>query len=108
KNEIQFNINILNDNDSIPSLINKTLRYRDDITEGYSISPNFFIQGVIKYYSDFDSIHLNPIPGKKIEQNSHFEERLFDSDTLFIKYYEINFLFVLYAYSNYSEEMIRN
>lgn len=108
KNMIQFNINILNDNDSIPSLINKTLRYRDDITEGYSISPNFFIQGVIKNYADFDSIHLNPIPDKPIEQNSHFEERLFDRDTLFVKYYEINFLFVLNAYSNYSEDMIRN
>lgn len=107
KNVIQFNINILNDNDSIPSLINKTLRYRDDITEGYSISPNFFIQGVIKDYSDFDSIHLNPIPEKPIEQNSHFEERLFDRDTLFVKYYEINFLFVLNAYSNFSEDKIK-
>lgn len=104
---IQFNINILNNNDSIPSLINKTLRYRDDITEGYSISPNFFIQGIIKDYSDFDSIHLNPIPEKPIEQNSHFEERLFDRDTLFVKYYEINFLFVLNAYSNFSEDKIK-
>ena len=108
KNVIQFNINILNDNDSIPSLINKTMRYRDDVTEGYSISPNFFIQGVIKDYKDFDSINLKPISGKKIEQNSHFEERLFDRDTLFVKYYEINFLFVLNAYSNYSIDMIKN
>src|SRR5690606_27599024 len=75
--------------------------------EGYSISPNFFIQGVIKNYNDFDSIDLYPIPNKDIEQNSHFEERLFDRDTLFIKYYEINFLFVLNAYSNFSEDKIK-
>jgi hypothetical protein len=102
KNVIQFNINIFNANDSIPSLINKNIRYRDDITEGYSISPNFFIQGIIKDYNDFESLGLNPIPNKKIEGNSHFEERLFDRDTLFIKYYNINFLFVLYAYTNFS------
>lgn len=107
KNVIQFNINILNDKDYIPSLINKSIRYRDEITEGYSISPNFFIQGVIKNYNDFDSIDLYPIPNKDIEQNSHFEERLFDRDTLFIKYYEINFLFVLNAYSNFSEDKIK-
>lgn len=107
KNVIQFNINILNDDDSIPSLINKTIRYRDEITEGYSVSPNFFIQGVIKDYNDFESIGLYPIQNKDIEQNSHFEERLFDRDTLFIKYYEINFLFVLNAYSNFSEDMIK-
>lgn len=38
---------------------------------------------------------------------SHFAERLFDRDTLFIKYYEINFLFVLNAYSNFSEDLIK-
>src|SRR5690606_907294 len=107
KNVIQFNINILNDKDYIPSLINKSIRYRDEITEGYSISPNFFIQGVIKNYNDFDSIDLYPIPNKDIEQNAHFDERLFDRDTLFIKYYEINFLFVLNAYSNFSEDKIK-
>jgi hypothetical protein len=106
KNVIQFNINIFNANDSIPSVINKNIRYRDDVTEGYSISPNFFIQGIIKDYNDFESLGLNPIPNKKIEGNSHFEERLFDRDTLFIKYYNINFLFVLNAYTNFSNEKV--
>lgn len=117
KNVIQFNIDILNNDGSIPSLINKTLRYRDNITEGYNISPNFFIQGIIRDYNDFDSIHLNPIQEidkktgelkhKDVERNSHFQERLFDRDTLFVKYYEINFLFVLNAYSNFSSDRIK-
>ena len=40
KNVIQFNIDLLNDKLDC-------LRYRDDLTEGYNITPNFFIRGII-------------------------------------------------------------
>lgn len=106
KNVIQYNIDLLHENIKIPSLINKNIRYRDEVTEGYSISPNFFIQGVIKNINDFENHSLIQNIEKGTEKSAHFKERLFDRDTLFIYYYEINFLFVLNAYTNYSQDNI--
>ncbi|MDF2552856.1 MAG: hypothetical protein K0R77_2131 [Chryseobacterium sp.] len=106
KNVIQYNIDLLHENAKIPSLINKNIRYRDELTEGYSISPNFFIQGIIKDINDFDTHGLAQNINKGTEKNAHFKERLFDRDTLFINYYEINFLFVLNAYTNFSSSNI--
>lgn len=106
KNVIQYNIDLLHENIKIPSLINKNIRYRDEVTEGYSISPNFFIQGVIKNINDFENHTLIQNIEKGTEKSAHFKERLFDRDTLFINYYEINFLFVLNAYTNYSQDNI--
>lgn len=97
KNVIQFNIDLLNDN----KVYKENIRYRDVITEGYNITPNFFIYGYIKDVHDFDEHHL--IPKSEIPIKSfHFEERLFDRDTLFVHQYEINFLYVLKAYSTFS------
>lgn len=106
KNVIQYNIDLLHENVKIPSLINKNIRYRDEVTEGYSISPNFFIQGVIKNINDFENHTLIQNIEKGTEKSAHFKERLFDRDTLFINYYEINFLFVLNAYTNYSQDNV--
>lgn len=106
KNVIQFNIDLLHENAQIPSLIQKTIRYRDEITEGYSISPNFFIQGIIRDINDFDNDNLVLNKHKGTEKSAHFKERLFDRDTLFVKYYEINFLYVLNAYTNFSPNHI--
>jgi len=98
KNVIQFNIDLLNRKGQ-QHLGN--LRYRDKLTEGYNISPNFFIYGYIDDIDNYDE-HLvkkkgNPIP------SCHFEERLFDRDTLFVHQYKINFLFVLKAYTHFNE-----
>lgn len=106
KNVIQYNIDLLQENAEIRSLINKSIRYRDEITEGYSISPNFFVQGVINEMNDFDTNGLVQNIEKGTEKSAHFKERLFDRDTLFINYYEINFLFVLNSYTNYSTDKI--
>ena len=102
KNVIQFNIDLLNDN----KVYKENIRYRDDITEGYNITPNFFIYGYIKDVQDFDAHHLKP---KKVEpiKSFHFKDRLFDRDTLFVHQYEINFLFVLKSYSTFNEFKIR-
>jgi hypothetical protein len=97
KNVIQFNIDLLNDN----KVYKENIRYRDEITEGYNITPNFFIYGYIKDVHDFDEHHL--IPKSELPIKSfHFEDRLFDRDTLFVHQYEINFLYVLKAYSTFS------
>jgi hypothetical protein len=101
KNVIQFNIDLLNEN----KIYKENIRYRDEITEGYNITPNFFIYGYIKDIYDFDEHHL--IPKSELPIKSfHFEDRLFDRDTLFVHQYEINFLYVLKAYSTFGGSKI--
>ena len=91
KNVIQYNIDLFNDNK-----LDKKLRYREILTEGYNITPNFFISAFVKKDFDFSKSYLDET-GKPIMQ-THFENRLFDRDTLFVQSYNINFLFVLSSY----------
>ncbi|OWP85129.1 hypothetical protein BWK59_01795 [Flavobacterium davisii] len=103
KNVIQFNIDLLNDN----QCYKENIRYRDEITEGYNITPNFFIYGKIENFLDFENDHLeykNETPVKSF----HFENRLFDRDTLFVHQYEINFLYVLKSYSTFNQLKIND
>ncbi|NVJ52575.1 MAG: LlaJI family restriction endonuclease [Campylobacteraceae bacterium] len=95
KNVIQFNIDLLNEK----KVINQNLRYRDEITEGYNITPNFFIQGVIEDFNNFDNHNLSHNTEKRIEHSFHYKDRLFDRDSLYVYYYDINFLFVLSTYT---------
>lgn len=101
KNVIQFNIDLLNKKGQ-NQLGN--LRYRDEITEGYNISPNFFIYGYVDDINNYDSHSItkkgSPVP------SCHFKDRLFDRDTLFVHQYKINFLYVLKAYTNFNENEI--
>lgn len=92
KNVIQYNINLLNQ-DKLPN----SLHYLDDLTEGYNITPNFFIQAFIPN----DITDASPsliLQTEKPKLNFHFRNRLFDRDTLLIQSYQINFLFVVNAY----------
>ena len=73
------------------------LIYRDELTEGYDITPNFFISGKVKAEYDFSTHHLQ-VQGLDMDKNKQFENRLFDRDTLFLRLYDINFLYVIYAY----------
>ncbi|MDD5401110.1 MAG: hypothetical protein PHQ93_07990 [Sulfurimonas sp.] len=105
KNVIQFNIDLLNEKKKI----NETLSYRDEITEGYNITPNFFIQGVIGDLNDFENHHLQQDNNnKKIEHSYHYKDRLFDRDSLYVHYYNINFLFVLSAYTKKDISLLKN
>lgn len=124
----------------VPKSIHKQVHYRDGLTEGYNITPNFFIRGYMpvpeatgqefsfadreKYLRqnkdgdeyvdeliDYDAVVSE---GKSIldsEENSgkkslweirnrHFENRLFDRDTLLLQVYNVNFLYVLKAYTS--------
>ena len=101
KNVIQFNIDLLNKND----FYKENIRYRDEITEGYNITPNFFIYGYIESARDFEEHHLVPKKEEPIK-SFHFEDRLFDRDTLFVHQYKINFLFVLKSYSTFNDTKI--
>lgn len=112
RNIIQYNINDLLENGSGNTL----MRYRDKLTEGYSITPNFFIRGEIPGYKEESQFHepyfrKNPDPknndliqkdGADLweNRNRHFTNRLFDRDTLLLQVYNVNFLYVLKAYTS--------
>ncbi len=92
RNVIQFNIDLLNTNK-----LKTPLTYRDELTEGYNPTPNFFISAVV----DNELTWSNPglTFSESVEPpNHHFANRLFDRDTLLLQAYNINFLFVLSAY----------
>ncbi|MFV5691005.1 hypothetical protein ACM55K_03150 [Flavobacterium sp. LT1R49] len=93
KNVIQFNIDLLNKSKAYDNI-----RYRDDITEGYNISPNFFIYGHLNDEKNFDEPLLKKY--KTVKKSFHFKDRIFDRDTLFVLQYRINFLFVLKSYTS--------
>lgn len=108
KNIIQYCLNIFQKDETKRSLheqkVIKDVRYRDDLTEGYNITPNFFIRGAIKqeYIAngklDFTDPGLEPDP-QEFQINRHFSNRLFDRDTLILQAYRINFLYVMASYA---------
>ena len=100
KNVIQYNIDLLNTG----KYYTENLRYRDELTEGYNITPNFFIYGYINNYKNFDKTELEP--KGDIVKSFHFKDRLFDRDTLFVHQYKINFLYVLKSYTQVSNRVI--
>jgi hypothetical protein len=103
KNVVQFNIDIWNQKEEY---YKENIRYRDEITEGYNLTPNFFIYGYIHDVNNFDNDLINnkgmPIP------SYHFKERLFDRDTMFVHQYEINFLYVLKSYTVFGVSKIED
>ena len=115
RNIIQYNIKDLLTNGSGNTL----MRYRDELTEGYSVTPNFFIRGENPGYKEeaqFQEPYFreNPDPKNKDliqkedgdeaklwdNRNRHFENRLFDRDTLLLQVYNVNFLYVLKAFTS--------
>lgn len=101
KNVIQYNIDLFNNGN-----LGQRIRYRENETEGYNITPNFFISAFVNKDFDFSKSYLNET-GKPIMQ-FHFENRLFDRDTLFVQSYNINFLFVLSAYLSRNSTLKNN
>ena len=112
RNIIQYNIN-----DLLASPFGEGLmRYRDKLTEGYSVTPNFFIRGELPAYekeSQFKEPYFRENPDTQNEdlikkddvdlwdiRNRHFRNRLFDRDTLLLLVYNVNFLYVLKAYTS--------
>ena len=90
KNVIQYHIDLFHEKA-------QTLRYRDELTEGYNPTPNFFIRGTLRDDLSDKEIGLKP-EGKGRYDSKHFEDRLFDRDTFLVLTYEINFLYVLSSY----------
>ena len=104
KNVIQFNIDLLNSKSNAGYRPN--IRYRDSDTEGYNITPNFFIYGFIGDFKNLDSPNLSE--RSDVVRSYHFEDRLFDRDSLFVHQYMINFLYVMKSYTQISISSISN
>ena len=104
RNVIQWNLNLFLDNEERPDKDDYILR--DEVTEDYNIIPNFFISAKM----DKDLSYVDTIDKTDRKSNQHFQRhfnnRLFDRDTLLITHYDVNFLFVvsLYARNNASQK----
>lgn len=96
RNVIQYNLDILLDGNK--SKQDWALPYRDPITEGYNITPNFFISAKIdgNKLDDFSVSHLSHIDD---DYSRHFNNRLFDRDTLWLSHFSVNFLYILSLYA---------
>lgn len=124
KNIIQYHIDIFNDKERKHSL--DKLCYRDEVTEGYNITPNFFIRasaikkgGELYSYAeeglenefDTDKGGTYQDENGKTRNNKlinfHFPNRLFDRDTFVLQTYNINFLYVLAHYVQGADRSIQ-
>ena len=100
RNTIQYNI----DQYYLQHKANpNAIRYRDKDTEGYNVTPNFFVRPKIKSDTlDFDTPSFRASENQP-KPNKHFEDRLFDRDTLLLREYEINLIFLIAAYGSYED-----
>lgn len=100
RNVIQWNLNLFLDNsDENAALRKEHPIYRDELTEGYNIIPNFFISAKM----DEKLSYADNVSTTNCENNTflsrHFENRLFDRDTLLVYHYDVNFLYVISLYA---------
>jgi hypothetical protein len=113
KNAIQYHVDKLHlAQKHFPGdkLVKGDIRYRDTLTEGYNITPNFFIRArVTENDRDFSTHSLQKTIWDEKKQiknpptNKHFEDRLFDRDTLILREFSINLLFVIASYAGYED-----
>lgn len=93
KNIIQYNVDLFNRGDT------SHIKYRDDLTEGYNVTPNFFIQATVNDFNIEQPGHRflldEDVPQKS---NCHFKNRVFDRDSFELMNFKINFFFVMKAY----------
>lgn len=104
RNTIQYNLDILLNGSR--SKRESAMPYRDELTEGYNITPNFFISAKIDGDSlgEYNVSHLRHIND---DFSRHFENRLFDRDTLWLSHFSVNFLYILSLYAAANESAKR-
>ncbi|MBF1611519.1 MAG: restriction endonuclease [Prevotella sp.] len=100
RNVIQWNLNLFLDKSEKDAALRKEHPiYRDELTEGYNIIPNFFISAKM----DEKLSYADNVSTTNRENNTflsrHFENRLFDRDTLLVYHYDVNFLYVVSLYA---------
>lgn len=125
KNTIQFNVELFyHDDNENQSNVNKSkiklerIDYRDEITEGYNITPNYFIYG----YTDKNALgKLNEpfinynnlgdetkVKEKDIKIIKQWPFRLFDRDTLIATHFKMSFPYVLKSYVSKNSEYLNS
>lgn len=83
------------------------VKLRDNITEGYNILPNFFISAKMDKNFSYQNDGIDRISRRmQRHQSKHYENRIFDRDTLFIYHYDVNFLFIISLYGRDSKPQI--
>ena len=91
----------------IPSEKNRNFgnvpKLRDDLTEGYNIIPNFFISAKMAENLSFSDQISSTDREHKCFNTQHFNNRLFDRDTLLVFHYDVNFLYVVSLYARHNE-----
>ena len=79
-------------------------KFKDSLTEGYNVTPNFFIRnGVPDGQIIYSDPQLRPNTNVKEDIQRQFEDRLFDRDTLLLREYYINLFFVMRAYATHED-----
>jgi hypothetical protein len=94
KNVIQFHF------DPSTKAEEKKVTYRDEVPEGYAFTPNFFIGAYIPDELSYEKNNIGQ-RGWKREHSllTHFDNRLFDRDTLWLRHYDVNLLYIMSLYS---------
>jgi hypothetical protein len=83
---------------------------RDHLTEGYNFTPNFFISAYIpqkqidgRWVFSLEDFHTHRLEDRTYDpikySSHHFENRLFDRDTLYLTHVDINLLFLIAIYA---------
>ena len=74
---------------------------RDKVTEGYDIIPNFFISATMDEGLGYDDAKLRArhLDDGGEHHSAHFENRLFDRDTMILSHFDVNFLYVVRLYA---------
>ena len=98
RNVIQWNMNLFLDGKD-NNWSKRVSKYRDEVTEGYNIVPNFFISARMDKELSYDDKIYETQKYNKFFIQRHFENRLFDRDTLLIYHYDVNFLYVVSLYA---------
>ena len=94
KNVIQWNVDVFNNKE-----LSEVSKLRDDLTEGYNITPNFFISAKLNQSLDYQNSIQKSDKNKQEFHSIHFDNRLYDRDTLLVYYYDVNFLFIISLYA---------
>ena len=111
KNVIQWHLNLFlseEDDKERKQYRNYVEGFRDDVTEGYDVTPNFFISAMMSEdlrggFKDDEVKAKTKKDGEKrvpvVYFSRQFENRLFDRDTLIVAHYDVNFLFLIALYA---------
>jgi len=74
------------------------LNYQDKLTDGYHPSPNFFISAFFDDRLKLTDTGLTKEEKDFVKRSAHWDNRLFDRDTMFTLSYRINFMFALQTF----------